>query len=162
MADTLNLAAESNRNIIGDDSTPTLTLENSSSGNVFKVQNAGGTGTQMAMISGATTALTIDSNGACIEATSASDAGGEFIGATESFFKSTATEAHALVLQHTTAVASATVAPLKLGTSAASGAVFEFDMGLVSCASISVMAGSVPVRLKGEDKIGYIPIFEVS
>lgn len=32
MADTMNLYAESDRNIIGDDSTPTLTLDNTSTG----------------------------------------------------------------------------------------------------------------------------------
>jgi len=35
--DTINLAAESDRNIIGDDSTPTLTLENSSTGKALKL-----------------------------------------------------------------------------------------------------------------------------
>jgi hypothetical protein len=41
MADTINLYAESDRNIIGDDSTPTLTLENSSTGKAIRVVNSG-------------------------------------------------------------------------------------------------------------------------
>ena len=39
--DTINLYAESNRNIIGDDSTPTLTLENSSTGNSLYALGSG-------------------------------------------------------------------------------------------------------------------------
>lgn len=35
MADLINLYSESGRNIIGDDTTPALTLENSSTGNAF-------------------------------------------------------------------------------------------------------------------------------
>jgi len=38
--DTINLYAESDRNIIGDDSSPTLTLENTSTGNALKVVGA--------------------------------------------------------------------------------------------------------------------------
>jgi len=152
MADTLNLAAESGRNIIGDDSSPTLTLENTSSGNTLKLQNAGGTGTSLSIISCPTVSLKIASGGA----------GAEVESAVENYFKSSVTEQHALVIEHTTAIASPTVAPLKLGTSAASGAVIEFDIGLVSNASIATMAGAVPVRLKGEDKIAYIPIYEIS
>lgn len=41
MADLVNLDAESDRNIIGDDSTPTLTLENSSSGIALKGKVSG-------------------------------------------------------------------------------------------------------------------------
>jgi len=38
MADIINLYAESDRNIIGDDSTPVLKLENSSTGNALSLQ----------------------------------------------------------------------------------------------------------------------------
>ena len=41
MSDTINLYAETDRNIIGDDSSPTLTLENSSTGNALKVSGTG-------------------------------------------------------------------------------------------------------------------------
>ncbi len=37
MGDLINLNAEEERNIIGDDSTPTLTLENSSTGEALKL-----------------------------------------------------------------------------------------------------------------------------
>ena len=40
MADIVNLAAESGRNIIGDDSTPTLELENASTGVALKLKNS--------------------------------------------------------------------------------------------------------------------------
>ena len=41
MSDTINLWAESDRNIIGDDSSPALTLENSSTGNALYVKTSG-------------------------------------------------------------------------------------------------------------------------
>lgn len=41
MADIMNLQAESGRNIIGDDSTPTLELENSSTGGALKLKADG-------------------------------------------------------------------------------------------------------------------------
>lgn len=44
MTDLINLDAESGRNIIGDDSTPTLELENTSSGYAFKATTRSGTG----------------------------------------------------------------------------------------------------------------------
>ncbi len=47
--DTINLYAESDRNIIGDDSTPTLTLENSSTGNALKLVGTDGTGTPLSV-----------------------------------------------------------------------------------------------------------------
>lgn len=40
MADLVNLYSESGRNIIGDDSTPALTLENSSTGEAFQAKSA--------------------------------------------------------------------------------------------------------------------------
>lgn len=43
MTDVMNLNAETDRNIIGDDTTPTLTLENSSTGSALKVTNTGAT-----------------------------------------------------------------------------------------------------------------------
>lgn len=39
MVDLINLNAESGRNIIGDDSSPTLTLENSSTGNALSLKS---------------------------------------------------------------------------------------------------------------------------
>src|SRR3990167_5235376 len=41
MADIINMNAESDRNIIGDDSSPTLTLENSSTGKAIRAVNSG-------------------------------------------------------------------------------------------------------------------------
>lgn len=38
MADLINLYAESGRNIIGDDSTPTLELQNTSTGDALKLK----------------------------------------------------------------------------------------------------------------------------
>jgi len=40
MADLVNLAAESGRNIIGDDTTPTLELENTSTAPALKLKNS--------------------------------------------------------------------------------------------------------------------------
>ena len=40
MADLINLAAESGRNIISDDATPTLELENASTGVALKLKNS--------------------------------------------------------------------------------------------------------------------------
>lgn len=40
MADLINLTAESGRNIIGDDATPSLELENSSTGVALKLKNS--------------------------------------------------------------------------------------------------------------------------
>lgn len=41
MANLINIHAETGANMIGDDSTPTLTFENSSSGNALLVKTAG-------------------------------------------------------------------------------------------------------------------------
>lgn len=54
MSDTINLYAESNRNIIGDDSSPTLTLENSSSGKALRAYGSG-TGVALQAEAAATT-----------------------------------------------------------------------------------------------------------
>jgi len=43
MSDIINLNAESNRNIIGDDSSPTLSLENTSTGSAVKLTQTGAT-----------------------------------------------------------------------------------------------------------------------
>lgn len=39
MVDLINLSAESGRNIIGDDSTPTLELQNTSTGNALSLKS---------------------------------------------------------------------------------------------------------------------------
>jgi len=111
MADLLNLAAESGRNIIGDDPTPTLTLENISSGSTLKLQNAGGTGTQLSGVSCPTTAAHIVSAGAAFDLT----------GAVAGAIKGSATGVNALEISHTV-LAGATIAPLSAVQSTASGA----------------------------------------
>ena len=58
MADTINLYAESGRNIIGDDSSPTLTLENTSSGAALKLV-ASGTGQVLETVNTATSSPTV-------------------------------------------------------------------------------------------------------
>jgi hypothetical protein len=145
MSDVINLMAEDNRNIIDDDAVPALTLDNT---------NASGTGLKVTA-SGGGTVLDIDSTtGTAIDVKSA---GGVALAA-----RSQATEVEAASFWHDTAIASPTVAPVVIGTSAASGVLFEFNSGLVSSASIAVMAGAFPVRMVGEDKVVYLVGYEIA
>lgn len=66
MADILNLETTSNRNIIEDGTTPALTLENTSSGNCLRLQNAGGTGISLSILSCPTTALNVGAGGIAV------------------------------------------------------------------------------------------------
>lgn len=59
MADIINLYAESDRNIIGDDTTPTLTLENSSTGNALKATMTPTTGAVVDFSSKSSSAATV-------------------------------------------------------------------------------------------------------
>ncbi len=160
MSDVINIKAASDRNIIEDGATPALTLENTSSGNCLRLQNAGGTGQALSIVSCPTTAINIGSGGMAV--TGDYSITGDLTVTGDSIFKSTASASNVVDVSHTTAIGSPTVAPLKVTHSAASGVAFEMNIGLNSSASISVMAGTIPVRLTGEDKVVYIPLFEIS
>lgn len=140
MADTVNLWAESGRNIIGDDTGPTLILENQSSGEVLKLQSAGGTGVQLATVSGATTSLFI------VSAKQGAD------------IRSGATESNVLIVKHSV-VNSPTVAPLVLVASGPSAPAIEFQgNGLIAVAT----GGSVSaaIRVKSGNSYYWIPVME--
>lgn len=154
MADVINLAAESGRNIIGDDASPTLTLENTSSGQPLKLQNAGGTGVQLSGISCPTTAIDIASGGK----------GSEIEGAVASTFNSSATAEAALAVGHLGAVlGSPTIGTFAVMNSTASGAFFEFKGAFMSTASINISADKtvfvIPVTHESGALKGYIPVF---
>jgi len=147
MADVINLTAEEGRNIIGDDSSPTLTLENVSSGNALRLQNAGGTGVLLSAVSCPTTSVYVVS-GAGVAA----------------HLRSGVTESIPLVLDHSVC-GSATVALLKLSRlSTASGPIFDFGSvssavgGVVSTASACATL-DYAVRVKVGDAYGWIPVY---
>ena len=117
MANILNIDAETDANIIGDDSSPTLTMENTSSGNVIKIQNASGTGT----------ALQVDGS------------------RTGAQLRSTATEQVPLHVTHSV-ISSPTVAPLRITQSAASGAHFEIQGAIASIASMTSITRGLRVK----------------
>lgn len=146
----MNLYAESGRNIIGDDSTPTLTLENSSTGEGLKFQNTvDGTGVQLATVSGATTAVYLQSGAEVLRVLGS-------VATITASFRSSATQGTALEARHT--VISAPTAPVMTFTnSCASGAFFEFKGFLASIAS----AGSITrgVRVKFGNELGWMPVF---
>jgi hypothetical protein len=163
MADVINLMAEDNRNIIDDDAVPTLTLENTNASGTGAKVNASGGGTGMDLDSTSGIGLDLDTTtGLALDIDSTSGQGIDVVTAgTGAIIKSTATEGRPLQVVHATAVASPTVAPLLVGTSAASGAVFEFDSALISTASLTVAAGAFPVKMTGEDKVVYLVGYEV-
>jgi hypothetical protein len=152
MSDLLNLDAESGRNIIGDDATPTITLENTSSGNTLNLQNAGGTGVQLSMISAPTTSQMVRGGHLGLDVQ---------VGGMAGQFRSTASGGAVLDLARTTAVGSPTVALLKLQTSTPSGPLFEFgsvDKGVVSTASAGVTV-DYGIRVKIGNTYGWIPVY---
>ena len=180
MTDVINLYAESDRNIIGDDTTPSLTLENTSSGNIIKLQNAGGTGVQLSQISCPTTAqmvrgaaggldVYVGTTGAILNSTAG--IGLSIISTpttainvssvgTAGLFKSTASAAVVLDLSRTI-VGSATVALFKVLTSTPSGALLEFgvvDKAVISTASAGATL-AYGVRVKVGDTYGWLPIY---
>lgn len=157
MADVINIAAEDNRNIIDDDAVPALTLTNThASGHGAKIENTNATGgTALDVDSTAGVGIDVDVSGSN-EAINALSASGVAVKA-----YSQATEAHVAEFLHSTAIASATVAPVKVHTSAPSGVVFEFNSSLISTASLSVVAGAFPVLMSGEDKVVYLVGYEV-
>ena len=109
--DIINLYAESDRNIISDDATPSLTLQNTSTGSALKLVNS--------LVSGSTQSPT---------------------------------------LQVQVAAESApTIAAIRILSSVASGAAFEFQGFLASAASMgSIVRG---VRVKYGDNYGWVPIY---
>lgn len=151
MADIVNLQAESEKNIIGDDTTPVLTLENTSSGEALKLQNAGGTGVQLSQISAPTTAQMVRGAAMGLDVS---------VGGLAAQLKSTASEANVLDLSRTI-VGSPTVALLKAVTSTPSGALFEF--GVVDKAVISTASAGATllygVRVKVGNTYGWLPIY---
>jgi hypothetical protein len=54
------------------------------------------------------------------------------------------------------------VAALKLGTSAASGAMIEISNALISTASATVQSFMIPVRHTSEDKIAYLVAYTIA
>jgi len=156
MADTLNLYAESGRNIIGDDSSPTLNLENTSSGEVLKLQNAGGTGVQLSTVSAPTTSVFIQGGAGGVNV--------QTVG-TAITAQSTATLTPTAIFGHTV-LAGATIAPIRVIASTASAAFFDFRGAVISTASVSMTAatsaGYIKVWINGEGgaNVGYIPILK--
>lgn len=180
MADVLNLATSANRNIIEDGTSPALTLENTSSGNTLLLQNAAGTGIQLSQISAPTTAQVVKGAAGGVEVYVGGTAGAfdstggialnvascpttavnvSAVGVAGRF-KSTASESNVLDLAHLTAVASPTVAVVRIGSSAASGPAFEFHGGCIestASGSVSLVAG---VRVKFGNLYGWLPVYE--
>lgn len=143
MAKVMNLDADTGKNIIGDDTLPTLTLEGVSSGEILKLQNAGGTGVQLSAVSCPTTAVHV-------------------VGAqTGAYIRSGASAANAAIFDRTV-IGSATVAVIKLTQlSAASGPFMEFsglNMGVVSTASAGATV-DFGIRVKIGNSYGWLPVY---
>ena len=143
MANVLNLNAEADANIIGDDSSPTLTLENTSSGNALKLQNASGTGVTLSLVSAPTTSVFVQ----------APNIAGHL--------RSAATTAPALILDKTI-VGGSTIAPLRLLVSQASGAFVGIGGVFISTASMNPAANQtafhIPVYHETQGVLGYIAV----
>jgi hypothetical protein len=153
MAELVNLNVDSGRNIIDDDAEATLELVNSNASGTALWANAsaGGVGVNV----DTTTGIGIDVD-------STSGTGVDVLTAgTAAVLKSSASEGYAADLAHSV-IASPTVAPLKITSSAASGVAMEFNVGLVSTASLTVHAGAIPVKLTGEDKVVYLVGYEIA
>lgn len=144
MADLVNLWSESARNIIGDDTTPTLTLENSSSGVGLLVDTSTITG----------------GSGAAIDALSENTTYANRM-------RSAASAAPALVLEHSV-INGPTIAVLRLVASGASTPFFDFRGAVASTASLGVTAanvvGLVPVWFQGSggNNKGWMPIYNAA
>lgn len=156
MSDLMNLFAESGRNIIGDDSSPALTLENISSGQALQLQNAGGTGVALSVVSTPTTSVMVRGAAGGLDIQTTGIAG---------TFKSTATLNQVLDIS-STVLGGATIAPVRITASTASQAFFDFRGAVISTASINLaantMAGVIQVWINGQGgpAIGYLPIFK--
>lgn len=180
MSKVFNLDTSTGKNIIGDDTLPTLTLEGTSSGEILKLQNAGGTGVQLSQVSCPTTAQMIRGVTAGVDAYVGKTAGlfnstggfgvavtscpttavyvlGKAVGG---YFRSAASEAVAIVADRSV-IGSVTVAVVKISQlSTPSGAMIEFagvGSGIVSTAS-GTPTLSYGVRVKIGDSYGWIPV----
>lgn len=77
MADVINLYAESGRNIIGDDTTPVLELENSSTGNALSLKkdvSGGATIAALKITASTASAPAFEFAGSCVESTASGSA----------------------------------------------------------------------------------------
>ena len=138
MADLINLDTESDRIIIGDDSSATLTLQNTSSGNVIKLQNASGTGVPLSVVSSPTVSIMATGRGSA------------------AVLRSSATTSVVLDVAHSVAISSPTVAPIRVLTSSASGPYIEFvGRGAVSTASGGPTV-AFGIRVKYGNEYGWI------
>lgn len=149
MVNLVNLDAATGRNIIDDDTTPVLALLNTSSGTGLHVDNTAGTGIGLD-VDTVGVGLDVDSTGVGIESTSATYAG---------VFKSTATASPIVDIIHATAIASATVAPLRVSTSVASGALLEFRGGGVHSTASAGVTIAFGIRVKYGDNYGWLPAY---
>ena len=135
MANLVNIWGEENADLIGDDSSPTLTIKNTSSGVGLSIDTTEGTGAAVDLLSDNTT----------------------YAGR----IRSAVTEAPALLVEHSV-LGSATVAPLSAVQSTASGAVLSIGGVFISTASMSVDANTtvfhIPVYHSTENILGYVAV----
>jgi len=138
------LWSESGRNIIGDDTTPTLTLENSTTGVGLLVDTSTITG----------------GSGAAIDALSENTTYANRM-------RSAASEAPALTLTHSV-INGPTTAVLQLVASGASAAFFDFRGAVASTASLGItganVAGLIRVWYQGSggNAQGWMPIYNAA
>ena len=138
MANLVNLWSESSADIVGDDSSATLTLKNSSSGTGLSVD-------------------TTDGTGAAVEALSDNTSYAVRI-------RSAASAAQALTLSHSV-INGSTIAPLQIIASGASAAFFDFRGAVASTASLGVTGANIVGLIRvwyqgsGGNGQGWMPIY---
>ena len=141
MGNLVNIWSESNADIIGDDSTPTLTLKNSSSGLGLNIDTTGGTGTALDVLSDNTSYA--------------------------ARVRSAASAAPALQLEHSV-INGPTTAVLRMVASGASVPFFDFRGAVASTASLGVtganVAGLIRVWYQGSggNNKGWMPIYNAA
>ena len=141
MPNLVNIWSETDADIIGDDSTPTLTLKNTSSGYGLSVDTTSGTGTAVDVLSDNTSYA--------------------------ARIRSAASEAPALQLSHSV-INGPTIAVLQLIASGASAAFFDFRGAVASTASLGVtganVAGLIRVWYQGSggNAQGWMPIYNAA
>lgn len=135
MTNLVNLWGEENADLIGDDSSPTLTIKNTSSGVGLSLDTTEGTGSALDVLSDNT------SYAARIRSAAAGVPG--------------------LLVEHSVA-ANVTVAPLQVAQSTASGAVLSVAGVFISTASMNEAqnqsAFHIPVYHSSENILGYISV----
>jgi len=141
MTKVINLNSATGSVLIDDDSEPTLLLENTSSGNVLKLQNAGGTGNQLSAVSCPTTALYV--------------VGAGYLAAD---FRSAASASNVVEVKKDV-LSSATVAALKVSTSGASAPALEFAGTCITSTASASATVSAKIRVKYGDTYGWIPVY---